>query len=93
MGGSGLDRIQFYRIRTGLGMKNFTVSSSLTASRDCHYVVCWLDIRQDSEFPTGKGYPKTAFKREPDTDPDIRNVFIDISRIQTFVKCCTLHNL
>jgi len=23
--GSGLDRIQFYRIRTGLGLKNFTV--------------------------------------------------------------------
>jgi len=27
--GSGLDRIQFYRIRTGLGLKNFTVGSSL----------------------------------------------------------------
>ena len=26
---SGLDRIQFYRIRTGLGLKNFTVRSSL----------------------------------------------------------------
>jgi len=25
---SGLDRIQFYRIRTGLGLKNFTVRSS-----------------------------------------------------------------
>jgi len=29
MGGSGLDRIQFYRIRTGLGLKKFTVRSSL----------------------------------------------------------------
>jgi len=29
--GSGLDRIQFYRIRTGLGLKNFTVYSSLVA--------------------------------------------------------------
>jgi len=38
-----------------------------------------LNIRQDSEFATGYGYPKTAFKREP----DIRNGFIDISRIQT----------
>ena len=28
-GGSGLDRIQFHRIRTGLGLKNFTVRSSL----------------------------------------------------------------
>jgi len=39
-------------------------------------------------------YPKTAFKREPDTDPDIRNGFIDISGIQTFGKTCTftLHN-
>jgi len=26
---SGLDRIQFYRIRTGLGLKIFTVRSSL----------------------------------------------------------------
>ena len=28
---SGLDWIQFYRIRTGLGLKNFTVRSSLLA--------------------------------------------------------------
>jgi len=27
--GLGLDRIQFYRIRIGLGLKNFTVRSSL----------------------------------------------------------------
>jgi len=27
--GSGLDRIQFHRIRTGLRLKNFTVRSSL----------------------------------------------------------------
>jgi len=27
--GTGLDWIQFYRIRTGLGLKNFTVRSSL----------------------------------------------------------------
>jgi len=27
--GSGLDRIQFHRIRTGFGLKNFTVRSSL----------------------------------------------------------------
>jgi len=30
--GSGLDRIQFYRIRSGLRLKNFTVRSSLIAS-------------------------------------------------------------
>jgi len=29
--GSRLDRIQFYRIRTGLGLKKFTVRSSLVA--------------------------------------------------------------
>jgi len=29
MGGSGLDRIQFLRIRIGLGLKRFTVRSSL----------------------------------------------------------------
>jgi len=49
-----------------------------------------LDIRQDSEFATGYGYQKSAFKREPDTD--IRKAFIDISRIHTFGKSCTLHN-
>jgi len=31
--GSGLDRIWFYQIRTGLGLKNFTVRSSLVWSR------------------------------------------------------------
>jgi len=30
---AGLDRIQFYRTRTGLGLKNFTVRSSLESSR------------------------------------------------------------
>ena len=61
-------------------------------TRDDHYPVCRLDIRQDSEFATGYEYPKTAFKREPDTDPAIRKAFIYISRIQTFGKSCTLHN-
>jgi len=39
--GSGLDRIQFCRNRTGLGLKNFIVCSSLV-SRGC---LCkwWLD--------------------------------------------------
>ena len=54
--------------------------------RHDHYPVCRLDIRQDSEFATGYGYPETAIKREPDTDPDIRNAFFDISRIQIFWK-------
>ena len=58
--------------------------------RDDHYPVCRLDIRQVSDFATGSGYPKTAFKWEP--DPDIRNAFIDISRLQTFGKTCALHN-
>ena len=44
-------------------------------ARDDHYPVCRLDIRQDSEFATGYGYPKSALKREPDTDPDIRYDF------------------
>ena len=61
-------------------------------NRDEHYPVCRLDIWQDREFATGYGYPKTAFKRKPDTDPDIRNAFIDSSRIQTFGKSCTLHS-
>jgi len=32
---SGLDRIQFYRIRTGLGLKNFTVRLSLVCTALC----------------------------------------------------------
>ena len=60
--------------------------------RDDHYSDCRLDIRQVSEFATGSGYPKTAFKWEPDTHPDIRNAFIDISRFQTFGKTCAFHN-
>jgi len=65
---------------------------SAGCTRDDHYPVCRLDIRQDSEVATGYGYPKTAFEQEPDTDPDIRNAFRDISMIQTFGKSCTLHN-
>jgi len=55
------------------------IESSLSFRED-HYPVCRLYIRQDSEFATGYGYPKTAFKREPDTDKDIRNVFLSICR-------------
>jgi len=62
------------------------------SDRDDRYPVSWLDIRQDSEFATGYGYPKTAFKREPDTDKDVRNAFLDILRIQGLGKSCTLHN-
>jgi len=60
--------------------------------KDDHYTVFRFDIRQDRKFATGYEYPKTAFKPEPDTDPDIQNAFISISRIQTFGKSCTLHN-
>jgi len=35
--GSGLDQNQIYRIRTGLGLKYFTVRSSLLAYR--HFVI------------------------------------------------------
>jgi len=51
---------------------------------DDHYPVCRLDIREDSEFATGYGYPKSALKRESDTD--IRNAFIDISKDSDFWK-------
>ena len=80
---------------SGYVIKSLQTSSAIYGAppfRDDHYPVCWLDIRQDSEFTTGYGYPKTAFKREPDTDPVIRNAFIDVSRIQSFGKSCTLHN-
>jgi len=61
--------------------RKFDIRYQQQVIRDNHYPVCRLDIRQDSEFATGCGYPKTAFKWEPDTDLDIRNDFIDISRI------------
>jgi len=60
--------------------------------RDDHYLVCRLDIRWGSGFANGYENLKTAFKREPGTDPDIQNAFIDVSRIQAFGKCRTLHN-
>ena len=60
--------------------------------RDYHYPACRLDIRQDSEFATGSGYPKSTFKWEPGTDPKIPNAFIDFSKIQAFGKSCTLRN-
>jgi len=71
------------------------IKKVVLTTRDDHYPACRLDIRQDSEFATGYGYPKTAFKRESDTDPDIRNAFIDIFRIQTFGKVahCTIIHL
>jgi len=51
---SGLDRIQFYRIRTGLGLKNFTVRSSLphtsTAWCYCHCVDLWYCIPRVSKL-------------------------------------------
>jgi len=37
--GSGLDRIQFSRIRTGLGLKNFTVRSSLTCGPNVEFIL------------------------------------------------------
>jgi len=70
----------------------FTKKSKLFFHRDDHYLFCRLNIRQDSEFASGYGYPKTAFKQEPVADPDIQNTFINISRIHTFGKSSTLHN-
>ena len=70
------------------GLRNFWLHP-MCATAD-HYPVCRLDIRQDSEFATRYGYPKTAFKQKPHTDPDIRKAFIDISKVQTFGKSCTM---
>jgi len=65
---------------------------SSVCNRDDNYQVCWLDIWQDSEFATGYGYPKTAFKREPDTDPDIRNVLSTFREFRLLEKVahCTI---
>ena len=54
-------------------------------TRDDLYPVCRLDIRKDCQFATGYGYQKTAFKREPASDPDDRTAFIGISRIKLHI--------
>jgi len=41
---SGLDQIQFYRIKTGLGLKNFTVRSSLSDSHLSATLLCYLRV-------------------------------------------------
>jgi len=41
----GLDRIQFYRIRIGLGLKNFTVRPSLMTSVQQFFQCCFFFIR------------------------------------------------
>jgi len=52
--GSGLDRIQFYRIRTGLGLKNFAVRSSLV----CGCPLVWRTPRVDSFKPAELAYTR-----------------------------------
>jgi len=72
------------------------IFNQCTRVRDDHYPVCRLDIRQDSQFATGYGYPKTAFKWEPDTDPDIRNTFIDVrgfTLLEKVAHCMINHSL
>jgi len=80
--GSGLKKIRFRTPQLG----GYYLPEMITIW------FCRLDIQQDSEFATGYGYPKSVLKQVPDTDPYIRNAFIDISRILTFGKSCTLHN-
>jgi len=66
-------RISFFKNKIGSNSKK-TLSEHLWLvgdGRDDHCPVCLLDIWQDSKFATEPGYPKTAFKREPDTDPDM----------------------
>jgi len=68
----------------------------LVSIRDDQYPVCRLDIRQDSEFATGYGYQKTAFKWEPDTDPDIRNalsIFREFKLVEKVARCTIIHSL
>ena len=87
-------RIQRFWNRSGVGVwKSYSGRLCQTVdSRNDNYPVFRLDIRQHSESATGYGYLKTTFKREPDTDKDVRNAFLNISRIQTLGKSCTLHN-
>jgi len=50
----------------------------------------WISSRIVSLQP--ERISKNCFQTGPDTDKDIRNTFLDISRIQTLGKSCTLHN-
>jgi len=64
--------------------------------RDNHYPVCRFDIRQDNEFATGYGYPKTAFKREPDTDPVsemVLSIFQGFRLLEKVIHCTIFHSL
>jgi len=38
--------------------------TGIVNGRDEHYLVCLLDIRQESRFSTGYEYPKAAFTRQ-----------------------------
>jgi len=70
---------------------NYHPSLVLASVVQGHAVNCNNTLK-DSEFATGYGYPKTAFKREPVMDKDIQNAFLDISRIRTVGESCTLNN-
>ena len=61
--------------------------------RDDHYPVSRLDTEQDSEFATGYGYPKTAFEREPDTDPETLLSIFRRFRLLEKVTHCTIIRL
>jgi len=83
-----------------LHLKHFEASASLCVvnDRDDHHPVCRLDIWQDSEFATGYGYPKTAFKRklDTDTDPDIRTlltIFWGFRLLEKVTHCTIVHLL
>jgi len=67
-GGSGLDWIQFCRSRTGLGLKNFTIRSSLLC---CHHQRCTGSGFQDSRRQDSAHFQQTG------SDPDY--VFFQLS--------------
>ena len=74
---------------------HFLITHFWSLSTSDHYPItemftirfaCWISGRMVSlHFATRYGYPQTHFKREPGTDKDIRNAFLDISRIHK--KC------
>jgi len=47
--GTGLDRNQLFRMRTGLGMKNFTVRSSLLGTLDYSILSVLFSVEHDPE--------------------------------------------
>jgi len=63
---------KYFLAKEGDNAKVNTAINLQLHPRDDHYPVCRMDIRPDSKFSTGYGYPKRVFLLEQDPDKNIR---------------------